>query len=202
MRLLSRHAGVWPAWERLITVIRVEREHQAALVVRLLLLILCHDVSETARCYIFYALFFVELIHRNSFVLEREKEKEKLVLLVFMILNSFLHFAKAASKRLDFHQQISFPLSDYILLESARTLFRDGLDPSIPLSFTKLCRLELINKHDLLIDLSLLSVDLEFEHFVLVLQVGHLLLQLLKLMMLLLVAPRHGRIRVDFISAA
>jgi hypothetical protein len=44
-----------------------------------------------------------------------------------------------------------------------------------------------------------LLVNLEFKHLILVFQVGHLLLQLLQLLVLLLVAPRHGSIRVDLI---
>jgi len=99
-RLFAKGALVGPAVDRLEAVVGVEREHEAALVVRLHLLVLGHDVGKTAGRDVLNALFLVQLVHRDALVLQGEQEEQELVLFVFMVLDLLLHLRQPPSKRL------------------------------------------------------------------------------------------------------
>lgn len=99
-RLLAERALVGPAVDRLEAVVGVEREHEAALVVCLHLLVLGHDVGEAVRRDVLDALLLVQLVHGNALVLQSEQEEKELVLFVFMVLDLLFHLRQPPSKRL------------------------------------------------------------------------------------------------------
>ena len=112
LRLFPYLAKVRPAIDRLVAVIRVEGEHKAALIIRVVrLLVLRHDIRKSARCNILNAFLFIEFIDRDTLVLKGKKEKEEFVFLVFVIGNSLFHLAETPLKGLQFNQQISLSIS-------------------------------------------------------------------------------------------
>ena len=81
---------VWSTVDLLIAIVTVERKHEASLGV-LHLLVFSHYVGEPIGRNIFDPLFIVEIIYRNTLVLESEEEEKELVLFVLVVLYLLIH---------------------------------------------------------------------------------------------------------------
>ena len=103
-------------------VVAVEGEHEAALVVRHVVLVLRHYVCEPRRWDVLDAFLLVEFVDGHAFVLEGEEEEEELVLFVFVVLDLLLHLRQPPLQRLHLHQQIRLPVSDHVLCHEGQLL--------------------------------------------------------------------------------
>lgn len=113
-RLLPQSAHIRSAVYRLETIIWVEWEHEAALIVSHVVLILRHNILESDGWDVLDTLFLIEFIDGHTLVLEGKEEEEELVFLVFVISDLLVHLGYSAFEGLHLDHEVCFSFSDHI----------------------------------------------------------------------------------------